>query len=242
MDNNQDKIDSYIRHELTSGEIEDFEKSLNSNTILKSDFELTLLISKSLKKRASLYKRMSQWEVELGQKESRKLSLGHIKRIIITGIAASIIIAIIIIVPFYNKDIIETNDNYASNIPSFDSSDFLSNDYKMYTAQIDSLINVSEYEKAMSLVCLVEKDFETVKPNTNNEFEKAGLENTGISRTEKYLNDAYVLRWRKINLLLALGDKDKALSELNDYKNEEGKFKEKANKLYRELTISENIK
>lgn len=32
MGNNQDKIDSYIRHELRADETEDFEKSLNSNT------------------------------------------------------------------------------------------------------------------------------------------------------------------------------------------------------------------
>lgn len=93
----------------------------------------------------------------------------------------------------------------------------------------------------MSIVCLIEKDFEIVKTYKNNDFEKADLENTGISASEKYLNDAYVLRWRKINLLLALGYKDKALSILKEYKNEEGKFKEKANRLYKELTISANF-
>lgn len=91
---------------------------------------------------------MSQWEVELGHEESRKLFSRHSKGIV-AGIlvAASIMIVIFIIFPYYNSDLPEKNDNYASNLPSFDSSDFISNDYKIYTTQIDSLISVSSMKK-----------------------------------------------------------------------------------------------
>lgn len=240
MGNNQDKIDSFLRYELNMNERESFERSLKFDKSLKNDFELTKLISESLSKRAHLYKQMSQWETELEQNDSVNFISRHIKRIIIVGVglAASIIIGVFIITPIYNSSMSESKDNYAYNLPLFDSSDYLSNDYCIYTTQIDSLINIAEYEKALSLICLIEKDFETVKPHANNEFEKAGLEEYDVTRNTNYLNDAYVLRWRKINLLLALGNIDEALFILKDYKEENGKFREKANKLYEKLTES----
>jgi len=243
MGNNQEKIDSYLRHEFNEDEEEGFEKSIKFDRNLNTDFELTKLISKSLSKRAFLSKQMSRWEAELEQKESTNFFSRHFKKIIIvgTGLAASIIIGFLIIAPFYNSDMTESKEKYAYRLPYFDSTDYLANDYRIYTSQIDSLINIVEYDKALSMICLIEKDFETFKPYANIEFVEAGLEGSEISGNTNYQNDAYVLRWRKINVLLALGEIDDALNVLNEFKDEDGKFKEKAQKLYKKLMESEDF-
>lgn len=239
MGNNQDRIDSYLRDEFTQLESDDFKKSLNVDSHLKTDFELTKMISESLKERASLYKKMSVWENEYHQTNFNENRTKIVRRNIIRGIglAACLILAFFVIKPYLNYDMTESENMYTYNVPHFNHEDFESSDYRSYTVKIDSLINQKEYEKAISLISLIEKDFEVIAANNGIiELEKAGIDKSHISNTERYLNDAYMLCWRKINVLIVLGNRQEALCILKDFKEQDGVYKEDAMKLYESLS------
>ncbi len=156
--------------------------------------------------------------------------------------AASLIIGVSAIHILYKTALQKAGDNYAFNIPIFDSSDYLSEDYMIYTREIDSLINHSECEEALKIIALVESDFENLHHESmNDELEKAEIEDTEKTKNiEKYLNDEYVLKWRKINALLALYKKREALDLLNVFKNENGRYQNEAKQLYDEITRNGN--
>ena len=240
MGNNQDKIASYIRGEYSASKKKEFESLLQIDKSLKTDLELTKMITKSLGDRSYVYDKMAQWENELHTNFPDRIKVSKFRKLIIIGggLAASLVIGVFALQLFNNTTIQNTGDNYAFSIPSFSSSDYMAEDYFIYTEKIDSLINISEYEEALNLIALVEPDFENTLSNDKlgEGLEKAGIENDeseGI--IAKYKNDEYILKWRKINLLLVLGKKDEAFNILEEFKDKEGKFKDDATKLYDEL-------
>lgn len=244
MGNNQNIIDSYVRGENTLGKNEDLESSLKKDKTLKSDFELTKLIAKSLGERAYIYDKMLEWESELMKNNPNKIKVSRFRKIFIIGgsIAASLIIGVLAIHILYNPSLQKVGDNYAFNIPTFDSSDYLSEDYLVYTRKIDSLINHSECEEALKIIALVESDFEKLhSERVNDIFEKAGIEETQkAKKIAKYLNDEYVLKWRKINVLLALDKKREALDLLTVFKDEDGIYQDDAKQLYYVISGNRN--
>lgn len=65
MGNNQDIIDSYIKGEFSTSKKKEFESLLQIDKSLKTDLELTRMITKSLGDRSYVYDKMTQWENEL---------------------------------------------------------------------------------------------------------------------------------------------------------------------------------
>ncbi len=237
MISNQDRIDSYLQGRLTSLECVEFEHALELDQALKNDFKLTKAISKSLKDRVSVYAHMDKWEKEITQEKHQTGISLNVRTIFYIGssIAACLILVLFALRPFYNLGSNKSHDTYALNIPHFDTNDYLSNDYHIYTNRIDSLLNIKEYEEAITYIALVESDFNVICIN-DNRLEKAGITETEFSSITKYLNDRYMLKWRKINALLALNRQSEALNILENYKDEKGKYKEDARHLFNVLT------
>lgn len=239
MLNNQDIIDSYLRGELSELERSVFEQNQNIDKSLKSDFELTKIITESLKERVSMYECMSEWEKESPHEVPSKKISKIVRNFLISGsIAASLILVFLMLKPvFSNSGMEEGQEKIAFNMPYFNSSDYLSEDYKIYEEKIDSLLNSAEYEEAMKLIFLIESDFIGLSNESSNiKFEKAGIDNDESNTHTKYLNDTYILKWRKINTLFALDKKNEAVALLKNFKEEKGKFQEDALKLYDNMT------
>lgn len=217
----QDKIDSYIRGEMTAAERSMFISELSSNSELRKEFELTRRIANSISDRAKKKEQIQAWKKKRTSYKTIYMSSA------ITSIAAMLVVGFFLFRNTPNSSTFNTIGIVVS-----------SNRYTAYS-EISMLIEKEDYTRALAYIEKAENSSE----NTNFSMEKQIMANNDSIST-----NLYELKWLKAQALVGLDRIDEAKSLLNEIKNIEGKFHNDIDSLLNKLLTtyqfcnSQNVK
>lgn len=238
-----DKIDRYLRKEMTLEEAEAFEQELQKDASLREEVELTKDIIGSLTERQKKLERMKEWDEHYfeyrGGKVAIKAREGNTvpaygtampcskKRnrmstwIVIIGVAACLIVGIFMIRPSYEPVI-------------SDASAPLSNSYRgtFSTHEIQNLITEGKNEQALTLIDSLEESY---KMEAMQYHGKDSLTDEEAYELQANALATYELEWLRIKALIGDKQYEKALSALDKYRMQEGDYQEKADSLWNKL-------
>lgn len=198
MDNMaQDRIDSYIRGEMTAAERSMFVSELSSNPELRKEYELTKSIANSISDRAKKKEQILAWKKKKTSYKTIYLSSA------ITSIAAIFVVGFFL---FRN-----TPDGSAPIAMDRVTS---SDRYTAYS-EISMLIEKEDYTRALAYI----EKAESSSVNSNFPMEKQIMANNDSIST-----NLYELKWLKAQVLVGLDRTNEAKSLLKEIKNIEGKY------------------
>lgn len=217
----QDRIDSYIRGEMTAAERSMFASELSSNLELRKEFELTRKIANSISDRAKKKEQIQAWKKKRTSYKTIYMSSA------IAGIAAMLVVGFFL---FRNTPDSSTS-NTIGNVVS-------SNRYTAYS-EISMLIEKEDYTRALAYIEKAESTSVSTDSSTGKQF---------MANNDSISTNLYELKWLKAQVLVGLDRIDEAKSLLNEIKNIEGKFHNDIDSLLNKLLItyqfdnSQNVK
>lgn len=209
MDNiMQDRIDSYIRGEMTAAERSMFASELASDPELRKEFELTRKIANSISDRAKKKELIQAWK----EKKSSHKTMYMFSAI--TSIAAMLVVGFFL---FRN-----TPEGFTPNTIGNVAS---SNRYTTYS-EICLLIEKEDYASALAYI----EKAESASINTD-----ASTGNHVMANNDSISTNLYELKWLKAQVLVELDRTNEAKSILREIKNVEGKFHDEIDTLLNKL-------
>lgn len=239
-----DKIDRYLRKEMTSEETAAFEQELQNDVSLKEELELTKDIMGSLKERQRKLEQMKEWDKqyakyveEMAVAEPRVVnaapSYGAMPSsrkknrmfvwIASIGIAACLIAGVFMIRPSYDHSII--NDGINSPIVGSYRGTF-------FAHEIQNLIAQGKNEQALVLIDSLEENY---KKETMQYHGKDSLTEEESYDLQTNALALYELEWLRIKALMGGKQYEKAFNALDEYRMREGNYQEKADSLWNVL-------
>jgi hypothetical protein len=260
---NQDKIDAYLRGEMSEAERRKFEEKLKNDAATFDEILLTNDIISALEDRKHKLECIQHWqgaideeaeleydsayndsqisEYDVNERKIRKHEYceasiptkAHAKHRVwywMTGIGVAACLAIGIFITY------PTSDQHVMTSSPYPTSKF--NGDQAYRGgstvinDIDSLINAKQYHDALTKIYEAENDYASIISNIavvevateEQEYEKSLAE-----------DELYSIVWRKINVLLALGKKNEAITILQYYRYQPGIYQTEANQLWEHL-------
>lgn len=209
MDNMmQDRIDSYIRGEMTAAERSMFASELSSNLELRKEFELSRKIANSISDRAKKKEQIQAWKKKKTSYKTIYMSSA------ITSIAAMLVVGFFL----FRNTLDSSTSNTIGNVVS-------SNRYTAYS-EISMLIEKEDYTRALAYIEKAENSSES----TNFSMEKQIMANNDSIST-----NLYELKWLKAQVLVGLDRTNEAKSILKEIINIEGKFYNDIDSLLKKL-------
>ena len=209
MDNMmQDRIDSYIRGEMTAAERSMFTSELSTNTELRKEFEITRSIANGISDRAKKKEQIQAWKKKNSSHKTIYMSSAF------TSIAAMLVVGFFL---FRNAP--------EGLAPIAMDSTTSSDRYTAYS-EISILIEKGDYTRALAYIEKVESS--TLRTNANSVNQMMEI-NDSISE------NLYELKWLKAQVLVELDRTDEAKSVLQEIKNFEGKYHNEIDSLWDEL-------
>ena len=227
----QDKIDSYLLGRMTEEEKKAFEAEMETDEELKKQYLFTKALKKEVGEHARLKEEMGQWDEEREKVDERPVSSSSKRKWMYAavGMAAAVLVAF-----FFLH--IETSD--VGNPPIRSGGD------STFNKEVDSLVEKKEYAKALeeiegkvtdcdNYIIFYKKCIDNTVSEEEEE-EKLSPEEAGIElrKTEAELMD---LKLMKAQVLLKMGEKDKAADILKELSHENSIVKEKAKELLEEI-------
>lgn len=209
MDNMmQDRIDSYIRGEMTAAERSMFSSELSTNPELRKEFELARRIANSISDRAKKKEQIQAWKNKHSSHRTIYMTSA------ITSIAAMLVVGF-----FLFRNAPEGSAPIA--LDSATSSD-------RYTAysEISMLIEKEDYTRALAYI----EKAESASVKTDSVTRKQVMANNDSINT-----NLYELKWLKAQVLVELDRTNEAKSILKEIKNIEGKFQDDIDSLLNKL-------
>lgn len=214
------RIDKYLRKEMSSTEKIYFEQEMLNNEELRKEVEVTFLLKKSLDDRQRKLLQVKRWT-----NKRRNLSL---KILSVISVAAILVLAFIINIP--------ENQQYAAN-------DVVAKNEKVVRTQQKAQKVIQSMRHSMekgndSEAMQVLDDWEASPEKiTMNQLTCDDSQAVVLSQSEKETlkKDIYELQWLKICLLVKQGEKNEALSLLKSFVSMDGRYKENADSLLKSL-------
>lgn len=240
-----DKIDRYLRKEMTSEETAAFEQELQQDASLREEVELTKDIIGRLKDRQEKLEQMKKWDREYAEYidemavaepgrmnaapacEAAMPCSGKKNRTVVwiasMGIAACLIAGVFMIRPSYDRSIINNEIN-SPIVGSYRGT--------FFTHEIQDLITQGKNEQALVLIDSLEENY---KKETMQYHGKDSLTEEESYDLQTNALALYELEWLRIKALI--GDKQykEAFKILGKYRLQEGDYQEKADSLWNEL-------
>lgn len=213
------RIDKYLRKEMSSTEKIYFEQEMLNNEELRKEVEVTFLLKKSLDDRQRKLLQVKRWT-----NKRRNLSL---KILSVISVAAILVLAFIINIP--------ENQQYAAN-------DVVAKNEKVVRTQQKAQKVIQSMRHSMekgndSEAMQALDDWETSPEKITMNQLTCDSQAVVLSQSEKETlkKDIYELQWLKICLLVKQGEKNEALSLLKSFVSMEGRYKENADSLLKSL-------
>lgn len=198
MDNMmQDRIDSYIRGEMTAAERSMFSSELSTNPELRKEFELTRRIANRISDRAKKKEQIQAWKKKNSSHRTIYMSSA------ITSIAAMLAVGFFL----FRNTSDDSTPNTVGNVTS-------SYRYTAYS-EISMLIEKEDYTRAFTYIVEAESSLVITNPP---------IENQIMVNNDTVSTSLYELKWLKAQALVGLARTNEAKSILNEIKNVEGKF------------------
>ena len=209
MDNMmQDRIDSYIRGEMTAAERSMFSSELSTNPELRKEFELTRRIANSISDRAKKKEQIQAWKNKNSSHRTIYMTSA------ITSIAAMLVVGFFL---FRNAP--------EASAPIAMDSGTSSDRYTAYS-EISMLIEKEDYTRALAYI----EKAESASVKTDSVTRKQVMANNDSINT-----NLYELKWLKAQVLVELDRTNEAKSILKEIKNIEGKFQDDIDSLLNKL-------
>ncbi len=223
----QDRIDAYLRGEMTPGQRKQFEEDIRQDDKLREEYFETKTIAAALADRKKKLEQMARWDAEDAARKRIRRRKKQIRSWAI-GISAAACIAVGF---FVSQDIMFTAiapDN-GFVMPEFNNEAvYRGGDSGLEI--LDSMITREDYASALvradSLIASCKDDM-LVYEN------KDSLSEEDSYRKLQYGYNLYNLEWRRINLLLVLGKTEEAKTTLLDFSSKTGAYKAQADSLLR---------
>lgn len=213
------RIDKYLRKEMSSTEKIYFEQEMLNNEELRKEVEVTFLLKKSLDDRQRKLLQVKRWT-----NKRRNLSL---KILSVISVAAILVLAFIINIP--------ENQQYAAN-------DVVAKNEKVVRTQQKAQKVIQSMRHSMekgndSEAMQALDDWETSPEKITMNQLTCDSQAVVLSQSEKETlkKDIYELQWLKICLLVKQGEKNEALSLLKSFVSMDGRYKENADSLLKSL-------
>ncbi len=221
---NQDRIDAYLRGEMTSDERAEFEKDKNTDAALRQEYLETKAISDAIADRREKLTQMRRWDAE----EKLRIKIGRRKKLIrlwTIGVSAAACVAIgfFALKPAYYMT--SSNDSYI--MPDFSQEAYYrSGDSNLEC--LDSLIIDKKYDKALTFAdsLIYENKLELAQYEPLDSLSEK--ESYQKLQTEECLYD---LEWRMANILLVLDKEAEALILLKELASKENVYSSQADSL-----------
>lgn len=209
MDNMmQDRMDSYIRGEMTAAERSMFASELSSNSELRKEFELTRKITNCISDRAKKKEQIQAWKKKNSFHRTIYMSSA------ITSIAAMLVVGLFL----FRNTSDDSTPNTVRNVTS-------SYRYTAYS-EISMLIEKEDYTRALTYIVEAESSLVITNPP---------IENQIMVNNDTVSTSLYELKWLKAQALVGLARTNEAKSILNEIKNVKGKFQDDIDSLLNKL-------
>ena len=220
-----DKIDRYLRGEMSREEGLLFEQEALNNPDLRKEIELSYLIKRSLIDRKNKLHVTSQWEKK---KRNRVISFTAI-----SSIAAVLVIGFLFLRPS-SDTVISINNDLVASVEDVNQEQFSVTSRQAVT-QVKKSISEGKEEEAVATIDQLESG--KIIPTVSNIPEVNLMSHTKVSDDKNtFAQDVYELHWIKICSLIKIGRKDEAKKALESFVLLEGIYKEKADSLLKTLT------
>jgi len=220
----QDRIDRYLRKEMTPEESLNFEQDTLNNDELRKELGLTLLVRKSLASRQLKLDMTAYW------KKQRKVRIVNV--VTITSIAALFAIGFVLLKPNGSatpaEGMIAQND--AKEMPSVKEK-------QKRVAEVMKNVRKNNDDKEI-VETIEELEKQNDIPSISQVSEKQYMSSLQYGEDNGVRNlkvEVYELYWMKIRSLLRMGKKDEAFVLLKQFVNLEGVHKTQADSLLKEL-------
>lgn len=213
------RIDKYLRKEMSSTEKIYFEQEMLNNEELRKEVEVTFLLKKSLDDRQRKLLQVKRWT-----NKRRNLSL---KILSVISVAAILMLVFIINIPetkqYADHGVVAKNEKVART---------QQNAQKVIQSMRHSMEKGNDSEAMQAL-----DDWEASPEKITMNQLTCDSQAIVLSQSEREIlkKDIYELQWLKICLLVKHGEKNEALSLLKSFVGMEGRYKENADSLLKSL-------
>ena len=219
----QNKIDAYLRGEMTVEDIRKFEFEVENDPSLSEQLELTRQLQQVLTKRQAKLEKMAQWDREIHQSSVSKQPSNRWRWLYVGMVAVACLLGVFVLFPTDRKvDYVYDADFFQREIPYRGANS---------GSDIDQLIVSGNFVEALSAIDSLERlcqlDLETIVKDGNDE--EAEYHRLVIAET------LYQLTWERIHLCLAQNEVDQAVSLLQQFRMQNGEFQTKAEQLWVKL-------
>ena len=213
-----DKIDRYIRKEMSQSELDFFEKEIAKNPELKAEVELTQQIANNLASRQHKLDKISRW------KEKEK----HTKRKLYQVVGSVAAVAVLLVGVFVLQE--RSDDAGVKGVKQYGGEVFRGGSG---ATDVDALLQTKQYEKALMLIDSLEGDYKKAVYD--------GISVDLLSEEQLYEKEVntlalYKLTWQKIQALYGLERIDEVIELLHEFRHKEGEYKQKADSIWNVIT------
>lgn len=217
-----DKIDRYLRKEMSSEETLLFEQEILNDEDLRKEVEVSFLIRKSLAGRVEKLRIMNRW------RNRRKNRI--IKSSFIVSIAALFVIGFFLFKPTATS----TDSHRMVAVQTKSKSEHLEiprNEVNRVKEKVRYAKNDKEVVEAVD-----ELDKSSDIPSISMDFSGNYMSHKTTDNEERNLKlDIYELQWKKITSLVRMGKNKEAVSLLKHFVTIQGKYQEQADSILDKL-------
>lgn len=241
---NQERVDAYLRGEMDMSERREFESDIKTDSNLHADYLETKAILEALADRCKKISQMNQWDMEEKQRIHDELHKKKLRLWITTVSSAACIVAFFFMI---KSIIISPSVEHGFVMPDF-SEAVSSNIENSGIDVLDSLITNHAYKDALAFAdLLIEENqhhIDHINIDTDQHTDEFDIVYYGqtdsvsgdISNKYKVYEDIiYATEWRRINLILALGEREQCIEDLRRFIQKEGVYQKQALKLLETL-------
>lgn len=213
----QDKIDDYLLDRMSDEDRQTFEQEIANDTELKEQLEFTQDMQQAIQSRNEKLAAMKEWEDDyIWEKQKPPIP---IKRFVywVSGVAAVFVVGLLII-----QNVFLMPSNVDINGMLREGSSY---------AYIDTLIMNEKYEEALVQI----KEKTQLNQNDSKVVSQDSLMSKETFEYEMLLIKERQddLKWQTALALLGMGQKEEALIQLDELRNEKGVYQKDAKTLYK---------
>lgn len=218
-ESNQDRIDRFLRREMSSKESLYFEQEALNNPELRQEIEMTYRIKRRLGDRKNKLHTTAQWE------HRRRNNI--IKLSSISSIAAAVVVGF-----FIWRNTPEQNTTglslLASNEPTTVEVQSVA---KARLSSVKHSVDEGRTEEAIKTINNMEEKHEILSVNEVIDRQQLMLSKDDVSKSDIITVDSYECHWIKINSLIKLGQYSEAIECLEKFVLIDSKYKVQADSL-----------
>lgn len=217
----QNKVDRYLRGEMTEQERCEFEDQLKDDIDLQEAYEFTIQVQEALRSHREKTEMMRRWDMEYCETEKTE----RMRRVFRNQMIGGLLVAAVLVIGlflFYPRQV---------EMPPLEKEHFEIYRSGGNLTQIAELILAGEYSEALIQIESKEKEFiqsssDSLSVLAGEERERAEYEAAVVRQESDHL------KWLKVYALMGLERRTEALLLLDELRSRNGMYRHLADSLY----------